>query len=124
MNISRLKLVIVIAAVAISVSACGSSKSSTPGGTGKAAATPPVETNETYIKASELFQKTNCISCHAIDLSGKVGPKTNLQKIGATRSAEQIANKIRTGGGGMPVYESKLTPEEISLLAEWLSSKK
>jgi cytochrome c551 len=81
-------------------------------------------TSEASVKAQELFKKTNCISCHGVDLSGRVGPKTNLQKVGTTMTKEQIAQQIREGGGGMPVYKSKLTDEEINLLTDWLSAKK
>jgi cytochrome c551 len=82
------------------------------------------ESNEAYVKAEELFKKTNCISCHGVNLEGRVGPATNLQKIGGSKTKEQIANQISNGGGGMPVYKTKLSEDEINLLADWLSSKK
>ncbi|SEC51105.1 cytochrome c [Paenibacillus sp. GP183] len=112
--------------VIISLTACGTTKN-TPNpenaGPSTAASLAP-SSDSKYVKAEELFKKTNCISCHGVDLSGRVGPKTNLQKIGAAYTPEQIANQIRGGGGGMPGYEHKLTADEIQLLTDWLSSKK
>lgn len=118
--------VVLLTAVLISsLTACSGGSGAKPVEAGGASTpSPAAETNEAYARASELFQKTNCISCHGVNLEGKAGPKTNLQKIGASRSPEQIAGKIENGGGGMPVYKSKLTQEEIHLLADWLSSKK
>jgi cytochrome c551 len=110
----------------ISLTACGTAKN-TPNqgnaGPSPAASAAP-SSDSKYVKAEELFKKTNCISCHGVDLSGRVGPKTNLQKIGSAYTPEQISNQIRGGGGGMPGYESKLTADEIQLLTVWLSSKK
>ncbi|NOV02867.1 c-type cytochrome [Paenibacillus sp. LMG 31457] len=88
------------------------------------AATAASESNPAFVKAQELFTANKCISCHGVDLSGKVGAKTNLQKVGSKMSKEQIANQIKNGGGGMPVYSNKLSEEEIGLLSDWLSSKK
>jgi cytochrome c551 len=112
--------------VVISLTACGTAKNAP--NQGNAGPSPAVSvapsSDNRYVKAEELFKKTNCISCHGVDLSGRVGPKTNLQKIGAAYTPEQISNQIRGGGGGMPGYERKLTADEIQLLTDWLSSKK
>ncbi|MBP1992361.1 c-type cytochrome [Paenibacillus eucommiae] len=122
-SISLLILMLLVTAL----SACGAASPKPQTGGDKspgASSTPSAETNEAFVKAEELFQKTNCISCHGVDLSGRIGPTTNLQKIGASKTKEQIADQIRNGGGGMPVYKSKLTDDEINLLTEWLFSKK
>lgn len=77
--------------------------------------------------ASDTVQslyKQNCLSCHAGNLEGKVGPKTNLQQAGARLTKEQIVEQINRGGNGMPGYQGKLKPEEIDALADWLASKK
>ncbi|NEW08056.1 cytochrome c [Paenibacillus sp. SYP-B3998] len=109
----------------LALAACGSGSGITP----KAPVSPSAsadtqESNPAYVKAQESFTVNKCISCHGVDLAGKVGPKSNLQKVGATMSEEQITNKIKNGGGGMPAYKTKLTEEEVGLLADWLSSKK
>lgn len=66
--------------------------------------------------------KANCISCHGDQLQGAVGP--NLQKIGATMSADQIYTVVTKGNGMMPSFKDKLKDEEISNVALWLSEKK
>jgi cytochrome c551 len=111
----------------ISLAACGTAKNApNPGNVQptSAAALPAPSSDSKSTAAEALFKKTNCISCHGVDLSGRVGPKTNLQQIGAAYTAEQISTQIRFGGGGMPGYERKLTADEIALLTDWLSSKK
>ncbi|WJH36725.1 cytochrome c [Paenibacillus sp. CC-CFT747] len=65
--------------------------------------------------------KANCTGCHGADLQGRMGPSSSLVKAGARRSAEQIAEQIANGGGGMLPFKDKLTKEEIRSLAEWLS---
>lgn len=77
--------------------------------------------------ASEQVQtvyKQNCLSCHASNLEGRMGPKTNLQQVGGRMTKEQIVKQIEQGGGGMPGFQGKLKPEETAALAEWLASKK
>jgi len=113
-----------IAPMLLILAACG-------GGSGSGAAKPSTspsataaETNPAYVKAQEMFETNRCISCHGVNLEGRAGPKTNLQKVGSTFSKEQIANQIKNGGGGMPGYKSKLSDEEVSQLTDWLSSKK
>jgi cytochrome c551 len=76
--------------------------------------------------ASEQVQslyKQNCLSCHGNSLEGRVGPKTNIQQAGKRLSKEQITKQIAGGGNGMPGFGTKLTPEEVQALAEWLAAK-
>ncbi|MDD9271084.1 c-type cytochrome [Paenibacillus sp. GCM10023248] len=114
---------LIAAPAVLALAACGGASS---GGTASKppAATAAAETAPAYVKAQELFTANKCISCHGVDLSGKVGSKTNLQKVGAKMTEEQIAKQIRDGGGGMPAYGTKLSEEDIGLLSNWLSSKK
>lgn len=84
----------------------------------------PRESPDAFVQASELFVKSKCISCHGAELQGRVGEATNLQKVGARRSIEEIKTKIASGGNGMPSYASKLDDEQITLLAEWLATKR
>lgn len=115
---------LVIAPMVLVLAACGGGTSGGSATTKTPAATAAAESNPAFVKAQELFTTNKCISCHGVDLAGKVGPKTNLQKVGSRLSSEQIANKIKNGGGGMPVYKTTISEEEIGLLAEWLNSKK
>ncbi|WP_249730369.1 cytochrome c [Paenibacillus sp. J2TS4] len=71
--------------------------------------------------AAALYKK-QCISCHAADLSGKVGP--DLRGIGATRTEEELVEIIQDGSKGMPAFQKILSVEEIEALAQWLSTNK
>lgn len=68
--------------------------------------------------------KANCVSCHGTGLQGRVGPATNLQKVGSRMNAPDITLQIEQGEGSMPAFKDRLTSEEIAGLAEWLASKK
>ncbi|RRJ67912.1 cytochrome c [Paenibacillus oralis] len=72
-------------------------------------------------KAAALY-KNQCISCHAADLSGRVGP--DLQKVGASLSKKQLISILEEGANGMPAYKKRLEKEEIEALAEWLAALK
>ncbi|WP_227793362.1 c-type cytochrome [Paenibacillus guangzhouensis] len=95
------------------LSACGSS-----GGSAKTEAT--VEGPEATVT---LF-KQKCMSCHAADLSGRMGPDTNLTKVGAKMTKEEIVTQIAEGSNKMPAFKKMLEQQEIEQLADWLSTKK
>lgn len=76
----------------------------------------PAETAQVY--------KANCVSCHGSELQGRMGPSTNLQQVGARMSAADIVRQIEEGEGSMPSFKERLTQEEITGLAEWLSGRK
>ncbi|MCQ6560230.1 c-type cytochrome [Paenibacillus mendelii] len=73
------------------------------------------------VEAIALY-KQSCLSCHAADLSGRVGP--GLQEIGSKLSEEQLFGLIQDGARGMPSFKKKLTAAEIEALAQWLSNNK
>ncbi|MFC4776180.1 c-type cytochrome [Paenibacillus sp. GCM10023252] len=69
--------------------------------------------------------KENCISCHGSELQGRIGPATNLTKVGARMSKEELVVQITKGQEDhMPAFEQRLKREEIEALAAWLSAKK
>jgi len=74
-----------------------------------------------YPEAVALYKKS-CLSCHASDLEGRVGP--NLQQVGSKFNADELANLISEGKGGMPSYKKSLSTEEIHALADWLAQQK
>ncbi|CAG7649807.1 c-type cytochrome [Paenibacillus allorhizosphaerae] len=77
--------------------------------------------------ASEQVQavyKQRCLSCHGNALEGKIGPTTNLQKVGGRLSKEQIVKQINSGGNGMPGFAGQIKPDEVEALASWLAEKK
>ncbi|PWV97300.1 cytochrome c551 [Paenibacillus cellulosilyticus] len=102
-----LKLLTAIFAL-LALAACGSSKSSST-------LDGPKETVALY--------NARCISCHATDLSGKVGPDSDLRTVGSRMTKEQIVQEITNGGDIMPAFASKLNADEINALADWLSKQ-
>ncbi|MCM3342548.1 cytochrome c [Paenibacillus sp. MER TA 81-3] len=71
--------------------------------------------------ALALYKK-QCLSCHAADLSGKVGP--GLQEIGSKLTEQQLIEIIHDGARGMPAFKKMLSAEEIQALSQWLSKNK
>lgn len=97
------------ASVALLVlAACGSTKPSS-------ALDGPQETVALYY--------ARCISCHATDLSGKVGPDSDLHTVGSRMTKDEIVKQITNGGDIMPAFASKLKADEINALADWLSKQ-
>lgn len=71
---------------------------------------------------AEAIYKKQCLSCHAADLRGKVGP--GLQEIGSKMTEQQLFGMIHDGARGMPAFKKVLNAEEIQALSQWLSTKK
>jgi mono/diheme cytochrome c family protein len=90
----------------LTLAACGSSKSS-----------PSLDGSKEAI----ALYNARCISCHAADLSGKVGPDSDLRTVGSRMTKDEIVHQITDGGDIMPAFASKLTTDEINTLADWLS---
>lgn len=100
-------LIVVMSAVALS--ACSSQ------------ATDQGMTVSADAKAEAIYKK-QCLSCHAADLRGKVGP--GLQEIGSKMTEQQLFAIIQDGARGMPAFKKVLSAEEIQALSQWLSTKK
>jgi mono/diheme cytochrome c family protein len=69
--------------------------------------------------AKTLFVE-NCGNCHtlaAAGTSGKVGPDMDQLRPGPDLVNAQVTN----GGGGMPAFKGKLTPEQITELANYVA---
>lgn len=120
MNKSKCLLLITGIVLAIGLSACGGNKTDT-GTNDKPAENNNGGTTVNTAEAESLYGK-NCVSCHAVDLAGGMGP--NLQHVGADMSLEQITTQINNGGNGMPGYKGQLKDEEIAALAAWLADHK
>ncbi|UHA74913.1 c-type cytochrome [Paenibacillus sp. 481] len=68
--------------------------------------------------------KQRCIQCHGDEMQGRMGDVTNLQKVGARLSKDEIANIIKNGGSRMPAMGKSIEEADINKLAEWLATKK
>lgn len=120
----RLGLAAVSLFIVGALAGCGGApkQGSEPFGGGKTAN--PAEAMAGASEQVQTLYKQSCLSCHGNSLEGKVGPSTNLQKVGGKLTKEQIAKQITSGGNGMPGFGGKLKPEEVDALASWLSEKK
>ncbi len=72
--------------------------------------------------SAETLVKASCITCHGDQLQGGAGP--NLQKIGSSKSPEEIYALVSKGKGIMPAFKGTLKDEEIANVAQWLALKK
>ena len=57
----------------------------------------------TAFASEELFKKSNCMACHAIDQK-RLGPSMKevaVKYTGDASAADRLAQKIRAGGGGV-----------------------
>ncbi|RAP73534.1 c-type cytochrome [Paenibacillus montanisoli] len=116
--------------LALSLSACGGNNTNTNTDGGTTTNTPDNSAGSNTnagggtvdAAAAEEVYKSNCVTCHAADLSGGAGP--NLQKVGSALKKDQISQRIHDGGGGMPAFGGQLSDAEIANLASWLEAKK
>ncbi|MBH5319900.1 cytochrome c [Paenibacillus sp. GSMTC-2017] len=115
-------LLLALVALVISLSACGGGKGATNNETDKSNNTNNGAGETVNAAEAEKLYKQSCVTCHAVDLGGGVGP--NLQKVGGKLSLAEIRAKIVNGGNGMPPYKEQLTGEQIDTLANWLATKK
>lgn len=67
----------------------------------------------------DAIYANSCAGCHGADLSGTVGP--DLTQIGSKLSADEISEIVLNGQGDMPAID--MSPEDVDVLAEWLSEK-
>ena len=78
-----------------------------------------------------VFDK-NCLGCHAASASPGGGPKRkgpNLAKVGAERNVEWLSDHVKDPkthkpGSGMPEFASKLSPDEIKNVSEFMAGLK
>jgi ubiquinol-cytochrome c reductase cytochrome b subunit len=77
----------------------------------------------TAARGAQSFQQRGCINCHTIaGVGGERGP--DLTQVGARLNTDELTWRILNGGRNMPAYGSTLTPDEISALVEFLSTRK
>lgn len=81
-------------------------------------------------QADEALAKSKgCLGCHGIE-KGIVGPayKDVAKKYAGQNVADQLAQKVMKGGGGvwggMAMPPNNVTPEEAKKLVDWVLSQK
>jgi mono/diheme cytochrome c family protein len=120
----RLVLLLAALTLVVGVAACGGEEDET--------ATPetvegtlPTETGGAAgegdpAKGEEIFASAGCGGCHVFEpagSSGTVGPNLDDSNV----SAEQAAEQIRNGGGGMPAFGDRLSDQEIADVAAFVT---
>jgi mono/diheme cytochrome c family protein len=73
------------------------------------------------VDGKAVFVDAGCTACHtlkAADAGGVTGP--NLDK--RRPDADEVANKVKSGGGGMPAYDGQLTDPEIRAVADYIAA--
>jgi mono/diheme cytochrome c family protein len=101
---------VVVAAVALGATGCGSS------GTSDAGAPPP--------DGAQVYADAGCASCHRLRGAGAAGPGRDLTHEGARRSAAQIQALLERPPAGMPSYAGRLSDAELGALARYLAAQR
>jgi mono/diheme cytochrome c family protein len=68
----------------------------------------------------DVFASAGCAGCHTLEeagSSGTVGPNLDETQL----SEEEIADKVRDGGGGMPSFDDQLDDAEIDDVAAFVA---
>ena len=76
---------------------------------------------EAQLAAGKTVFTTNCAGCHTLadaDASGTVGP--NLDELQPDEATVQ--HQVEVGGGPMPAFKGTLSGEEITNVAEYVST--
>jgi len=80
--------------------------------------------NATQLQGAAVFQYKNCCNCHALDgLGGHRGP--DLTTVGTRLTRDQLVDQVSNGtpgGGNMPAYGKQMSPAEMTVLVEFLTS--
>lgn len=120
-------LIISLICTLLLLSACSFTKDKSPSNSKSSDASD--SSNESIVRLVdanaeiENLYANRCLNCHAIDLSGKMGEVTNLQKVHERLSYDEIVTVITEGRNLMPSFAERLTEEEINALAGWLSKQ-
>jgi mono/diheme cytochrome c family protein len=72
-------------------------------------------------RGEQVFAEAGCGDCHtlaAAGANGSTGPNLDELRL----SADRVERQVRSGGGGMPSFESELDAAEIGALADYVAS--
>lgn len=113
-------LLLTVGVLVIAAAGCGGDDSTE----GTTTQTTPTETSATGDAAAgkEVFASAGCGGCHtfsAAGSSGGIGP--NLDD--ASPSFDKVVTQVTNGGGAMPSFSDKLTPQQIQDVAAFVSGQ-
>ena len=98
---------------AVTLAACGGDSDG-----GEATAT-PAGGQQSAANGQELFTQ-NCANCHtlaAAGANGQVGPNLDDLRPGP----DLVKSQTENGGGAMPSFKGKLSPEQIQAIADYVA---
>lgn len=108
-----------VVALVFGVAACGDGGGGYGGSTTQGAT--PVETpSSTPTAAADgaaLFAD-NCAGCHGADGSGSSGPDVRGEN-----DVQRIVTQVENGGGSMPAFSGRLSPEQIDAVAQHVANQ-
>lgn len=113
----KLAQLVLVAALAVSLSACGGS--TTPNATDTTTTTSAPSAGSS---GQEVFTSVGCASCHtlaAAHATGSVGP--DLDELKPTYAA--VVAQVMHGGGGMPSFSGRLSQAQIEAVAHFVAAK-
>jgi mono/diheme cytochrome c family protein len=88
---------------------------------GKSGFTSPVDFASFGTDGEKIFKGAGCAGCHtlaAANATGTVGPNLDQLK----PSEARVAHQVTFGGGAMPAFKGKLTPDQIQAVAKYVAS--
>ena len=113
-------LLLTVGVLVLAAAGCGGDDSTE----GTTTQTTPTETSATGDAAAgkEVFASAGCGGCHTFSTagsSGGIGP--NLDD--ASPSFDKVVTQVTNGGGAMPSFSDKLTPQQIQDVAAFVSGQ-
>jgi ubiquinol-cytochrome c reductase cytochrome b subunit len=76
------------------------------------------------LQGAVVFQNKDCRNCHALEgIGGRRGP--DLTSVGARLTSDQLIDQVSNGtpgGGNMPAYGKQISPDEMTVLVDFLGS--
>ena len=111
------RVAIPLAIAALTAAACGGSSSGDNGGGSSGGGDGGSQADSAGAK---VFADAGCKNCHTLKAAGAkgtVGPSLDqLQP-----SAALVSKQVRNGGGVMPSFKGKLSPQQIKDVADYVS---
>ena len=106
--------------VALALAGCGGDDGDDNGGGG---GDQPEQSPQQVVDAGdpaagrEVFTQ-NCAACHGEDGGGGTGPELAGRE--EFTNPDVVVDQVRNGGGGMPAFGDRLTPQELSDVSSYV----
>jgi mono/diheme cytochrome c family protein len=109
-----------VALAALALAGCGDDGGGGGGGGGDGRSPQQIVDAGDPAKGKEVFAQ-NCAACHGSDGGGGSGPQLAGQD--AFTDAEVVVDQIQNGGGGMPPFGDRLSEQELSDVAAYVTKE-